>query len=80
MHLVLEIFEMGGKMRTEMWVPVTASVRSKAGGVRRLEYEFLEDQDHILFKIIFSHLTLNKYFTHLFNNNLLNIYYKLGLI
>ena len=59
---------------------VTAFVRSKAKGVRRLKYEFLEDQENILFKILFPHLTLNKYPTHLFNNNLSSTYYKLGLV
>lgn len=54
---------------------VTAAVRSKVRGVRRLEYEFLEERDHVFSNMIFPHLTLNKCFSHSFNNNLLSIYY-----
>lgn len=53
LHLFLEIFEMVVKMRVETDL-VTPSVRPKAGGVRRLEYEFLKDREHIC-STFFSH-------------------------
>ena len=50
---------------------MTAAVRSRDGGVRRLEYEFLECRDHVFFPTLylFPHLTLSKYITHSFNND-----------
>ena len=50
---------------------MTAVVRSRDGGVRRLEYEFLEGRDHVFFPTLylFPHLTLSKYITHSFNND-----------
>lgn len=44
---------MGVKVRVET-DPVTPSIRPKAGGVRRLEYEFLKDREHIC-STFFSH-------------------------
>ena len=60
---------------------MTAAVRSRDGGVRRLEYEFLEGRDHVFFPTLylFPHLTLSKYITHSFNNDFFfSIYYMPG--
>lgn len=68
---ILGYFWNGGKNKKKNRILMTAAVRSRDGGVRRLEYEFLEGRDHVFFPTLylFPHLTLSKYITHSFNND-----------
>lgn len=55
LYLLLKIFGMGvGKNERGHGILVMAAVRSKAGGVRRPECEFLEAQDQFC-PILYSH-------------------------
>ena len=54
---ILGYFWNGGKNKNEKRILMTAAVRSRDGGVRRLEYESLEGRDHVFFQhYAYSHI------------------------
>lgn len=57
LYLFLGYFWNGGKNKNEKRILMTAAVRSRDGGVRRLEYESLEGRDHVFFQhYAYSHI------------------------
>lgn len=58
---------------------MTAAVRSRDGGVRRLEYESLEGRNHVFCNIMFiPTFNLSEFISLSFNNDFFSIYYMPG--